>query len=776
MDVKKIPTKFNLPGELIKALEDSGVTKLFPPQELAINRGVLNGENFVLACPTASGKTLIAELCMLKNILLNRTRCLYIVPLRALASEKYEEFRTKYGSLNVNVGVSTGDYDVAAKSLRGFHILVATSEKVDSLLRQRCDWLTNNLSVAVFDEVHFLNDKQRGPTLEILLSRIRIINPKTQILALSATISNAREIASWLGAQLVESNWRPVPLKEGVYLENKINFDDGSSKQINLNINHEVTKLALDTVKEGGQALVFLNTRVSSQTQAKIISSEMSGLSQIEKNNLKQVSSQALNTLGEPTKICKKLSEAIKLGVAFHHAGLHPKQRKLVEDNFRNNTIKIVCATPTLAAGVNLPARRVIIRDFKRYSPGLGQDFIPVFEYKQYAGRAGRPQYDKFGESVLVAKTSLERKMLFSEYIYKDPEPIQSKLNNEACLRTHILSSIASGFTNNMDRLRDFFKTTFYAFQNSAKDLAHILYSVVDFLKKEEFIKESTHSTRPVLKHGVCGSTCSPSLEPSRAKSRGSGLILSGTSLPRPEGRGLSAVEVSENTFRPTLFGTLTSRLYIDPLSALILRNGLRRATLKTDYFALLHLACCCSEIEELALNKNDYHNLEIYYNLNLESLLVPFEDVLRFFDFDIYLAQLKTSIMLSKWIEEEKEENICVEFKIGPGDIRRLINSAGWLMYCSYQLAKIFGLRSILPKTDKLVTRLHYGVKEELLELVGLKGIGRVRARSLYSHGFETLSRIKTADIRMLTKIPHIGEKIATSIKEQLVPRNIRF
>ncbi|MFH1202337.1 MAG: DEAD/DEAH box helicase [Candidatus Omnitrophota bacterium] len=723
MEIKSLSKKFNLPEELVKTLESAGLTSFYPPQAMAIKRGILDGGNFVLSCPTASGKTLVAELCMLKDILLHKNRCLYVVPLRALASEKYEDFKQKYSRLNIKVNISTGEFDTSGRDLGGFDILIATCEKVDSLLRQRCEWLTNNLGTVVFDEVHFLNDPSRGPTLEILISRIRQLNSRTQILALSATISNAVQIAKWLNAQLIETDWRPVPLKEGVYFEDKINFDDGTSRIINLDIKHDIAKLALDTVGDGGQALVFVNTRVSTQTQARLISKEASGfIKESDKKALTQISKEILNTLSEPTKICRRLAETVAGGIAFHHAGLHPKQRKIVEDYFKKNIIKVICATPTLAAGVNLPSRRTIIRDFKRYSPGLGQDFIPVFEYKQFAGRAGRPQYDKVGESVLVAKTALERKMLFSEYVYKDPEPIQSRLNNVAALRTHVLSCIASGFTHTRDDLSSFFKTTFYAFQNNSRDLSYALESILNFLKNEGLIKESPHN------------------------------------------------------LKATIFGILANRLYINPLSAVIIRNGLKKARTNTKYFSLLHLACCCPEIEALALNRNDYEGLNLYYDMNADELLLSYDDLSDLFDLEDYLGQLKTALMLEKWMEEEKEEIICEEFKVGPGDIRRIIESADWLVYCCHKFARLLGHKELLAKIDQLSTRINYGIKEELLELVGLRGVGRVRARSLYNHGFNSLFKIRNANIKTLDKIPHIGKKIAINIKEQLLKNSLRL
>ena len=199
--------------------------------------------------PTASGKTFIAELCMLKSILHNDGRCLYIAPLKALASEKFEDFKEKYSSLGIKVGIATGDFDSPNKFLNRYQIVIATAEKVDSLLRSRARWLLSGLSVVVIDEIHFLNDGARGPTLEILIARIKQLNPDIQFLGLSATVSNAGEIAGWLKAEPVISEWRPVPLREGVYYNEQIVFNRSGTKLIKEDTREDLSKLTLDTLR-----------------------------------------------------------------------------------------------------------------------------------------------------------------------------------------------------------------------------------------------------------------------------------------------------------------------------------------------------------------------------------------------------------------------------------------------------------------------------------------------------------------------------------------------
>ena len=211
-----------IPEDILSFYADSTITELYPPQVDAIERGLLDGKNMVIATPTASGKTLLAEFAMLKSIC-QGGKCLYIVPLKALASEKFDDF-SKFSRLGVKVGISTGDYDVKDERLGYNDIIIATSEKADSLLRNRVGWM-EELTVVVADEVHLLDSADRGPTLEVTLTKLRGVNPRAQLLALSATVTNADEMAGWLNAEIILSDWRPISLHEGVYLPETGNIE-----------------------------------------------------------------------------------------------------------------------------------------------------------------------------------------------------------------------------------------------------------------------------------------------------------------------------------------------------------------------------------------------------------------------------------------------------------------------------------------------------------------------------------------------------------------------
>ena len=219
MDLKSIQSK--IPKELYDILEKE-ITNLRPAQEKSIKKGLLDGKNLLVCTPTASGKTLIAELAALKAIIENKGKAIYIVPLKALASEKYKDFKRRYDKI-AKVALSMGDIDSVDAFLSDYDLIVTTSEKLDSLIRHRAPWLSN-IATVVVDEIHLLNDQQRGPTLEILITILKKILKNVQIIGLSATIGNAEELAEWLDAELVVDEWRPVKLHKGIYLDGKVEF------------------------------------------------------------------------------------------------------------------------------------------------------------------------------------------------------------------------------------------------------------------------------------------------------------------------------------------------------------------------------------------------------------------------------------------------------------------------------------------------------------------------------------------------------------------------
>jgi helicase len=220
MKLNDVQTKLN--PDFYKTLIDNNISEFRPCQEKAINAGLLDFKSLLVCTPTASGKTLIAEIAALENIISGKGKAVYIVPLKALATEKYKSFKAKYSHL-IKVGISIGDIDSSDSYLSNYDLIVCTAEKFDSLIRHHTPWL-KYVSCLIIDEVHLLNDVSRGPTVEIIITLVKHLIKDIQLIALSATIGNPQQLAEWLGSELIIDYWRPVELKHGIYLDGKIEF------------------------------------------------------------------------------------------------------------------------------------------------------------------------------------------------------------------------------------------------------------------------------------------------------------------------------------------------------------------------------------------------------------------------------------------------------------------------------------------------------------------------------------------------------------------------
>ncbi len=650
--------ELQLDPQVVTLLEGEGLDQLYPPQEDAIKAGVLDGKNLVLASPTASGKTLVAEICILKHILERNGKAIYLAPLRALASEKFKEFQ-RYSSIkkpsgeHLRIGMSTGDYDSSDPWLGRYDIIISTNEKADSLLRHRAPWM-NELSLVVADEIHLLTEHERGPTLEVVLTRLTEINPDIQMLALSATVRNADEVGQWLHAGSVTTDWRPVPLREGIYNLGQLQFNDGSSRAIQSGTKTPVLDIALDVLSSGGQALIFTETRRSAvEMGRKAALAVKPRLSKIEERSLNTIAERILSS-GEKTRLGEALASQIASGAGFHHAGLTGPHRGIVETAFRDGRIKVLAATPTLAAGVNLPARTVIISSYERFESGHGRYPISVLEYKQFCGRAGRPKYDKYGESVLIARNQDEADWLMENYVIAQPEKLWSKLAVEKILRPHVLSTVAAGYAKTEEGLYEFFGRTFYAHQYGPRMIKGKIGEVLKFLAKEEMV------------------------------------VM--------EGRDLEA----------SRFGKRVSELYIDPMSAVIIRDGLYNRAKKMTDFSLLHLISRTpdlaprprprgSELDKLGIMAESQSDEIMGYAPN------QFEDPIAY---DEFLSELKASLVLSDWISEFTEDQILETRKVEPGDLLRLVQGTEWLVFAAQELARLFGHKDLLANMEMLRVR----------------------------------------------------------------------
>ena len=660
--------------ELISSIGD---IELYPPQEDAINAGLLEREqNFVIATPTASGKTLLAELVMLKSILTASGKCLYVVPLNALAYEKYRSFKDKYSFLRI--GISTGDYESSSRYLAGNDIIILTLEKFDSLTRLKPSWM-RGITVLVVDEVHVIGEDKRGPRLEGAIARFLSFNPSARVIALSATIQNADEFANWLHAYVVKSEWRPVPLKEEVFVAP----DDSI-----------IVERVLEEVKNGSQALVFVNTKRGAASFARKLAKLMD-------------SDPSLDELAERVDIgIDDLGEMVRHGVAYHNSWLHPEQRHALEEAFLAHRLKVICCTPTLAMGVSLPAKMVLIRNYKFFTPGRGTEPMPVCWVKQVFGRAGRPEHDDYGLGLIVARNEAERREIEQIYINGEPERIESQFSQDS-LREQILATIVAG-ARSAEQIEQFLDSTFYAYQEGAK--------VAVF-------KEQLNEILLDL-----------------------------------ESEGLIRIDKDKEDIRlrPTEFGKLSSRLYLSINSALDLREGLTSLKSKLQStlsdFELLLLLCRCEEVPPLRVKEALTIATSLTDNLEL-----------------VYASRyaLGSAIVAHAWIDELSYQELKSKFGVYPGEVHTNLYVLEWLSHAAARIARYLGLEPVYARLNELEDRIRHGVRHDLLDLVKIKGVGRVIARNLYSAGFRTHEEVARADLTRLKRIPGVGSRRATKLKE---------
>jgi len=705
--------KLKLPDSAIDFLKSQGFEKLYPPQADCIKSGLLDGKSILVSAPTASGKTLIAMLAMLNYLSKNNGKIIYLSPLRALAAEKFAEFK-KLEKISIGkkikTSISTGDFEHIEKNLENSNVLILTNEKMDSIIRHGAEWV-DEIGLVISDEVHLIGDESRGPTLEMILTHLKLLDLKPQIVGLSATITNSDEIAKWLDCKLVKNDWRPVPLSEGVYDGGKVMMSDGEIFEVKPSLRGIPIDLGVQCVQQGGQSLVFAETRVRSKslaTKAADIISEM--LEKKELTSLEKTSKQILAE-NEHTEIVKTLAILVKKGVAFHHAGLNQKCREIVEKEFRKGTIKLLSSTPTLAAGVNLPARRVVISNINRYNAKVGANRpISILEYKQLCGRAGRPQYDDYGESIIVGNGNAED--LTEYYIHGEPEPIISKITDDKSLRTHILSVIVTHPGIKKEELLKFFLQTLGGLQSSKATLSFAINIALRFLSSQQLIIKK------------------------------------------------------DERFAATPFGKKTSMLYIDPLTATSFRDTIDNVSQQRKHtFGFLHLITTCEEFfPKFSLRNKDYESTSLMIENHSSELIEPISE------YDCS----RSLLALQMWITESTELSLSDTLGIEAGDMHRMVENANWLSYCLREISKHIERPELLEEFDDLRKRIVYGIRDELLDLVRVKGIGRIRARILFKHNIKNLDDLAKIPINKLAEIDKIGLTIANNIKAEL--KKVRY
>lgn len=667
------------------------IEKLNPAQRAVVDSGYLDDDtNYIIAIPTASGKTLLGVMAAI-NTILKGGKVVYGVPLLSIQNEKVKEFKEleKHG---IKVGKHPKSSDLAVMVFESFDALT------------RFSWNTlHEVDLLIVDEFHMIGEYSRGPTIECAISRSNIINPSMRIIALSATLKNLNELSDWMEAHVVEHDYRPVPLHKDVLTTEEMGVK---------NKNEVVLKVLNHSIEDESQILVFVSTRRFTESLANNIAGKIkrkipSDKKKAFKNVAKKILDVPQRRGSRPTAICLKLAECVENGVAFHHAGLFNEQREIIEDEFRAGNLYMITATPSLMYGVNLPSKNVIIRDYTRWT-NQGPQNIPVFDYEQMSGRAGRPQYDSEGYSYLIAKSLDEAYNLKDYYVYGEVEATNSKLlENKDAVYRQIIAQVASKLSNNQTKILDFFNQTFYGYQ-----MVHNEYMSVFAAESMEY------EINTALEF----------------------LIQNGIIQPTPEG------------LKTTDFGTLIAKTNYSVESAVRLKEFALQG--EFDIYKLIYEISKTPDMPKIAF-KGRKSKEPVRDKLNNKGIFVV----------DTGLAEA-TAATLIEWIDERTEYQIENAFNVYAAATRRAAYEASQMIKFYRDICQVFGIYSYTDKLDKLSARLYYGVKDDVISLVvSVKRLGRKRARALCNTFGSDLSYVSKEE---LMKVEGIGPKIAESIKKK--------
>jgi helicase len=807
---------------MVRVLLERKIFSFRSIQKKAIQNGLFFRKSFLVCAPSGSGKTLIGELCAMHGILNKFGKSAYLVPFKALASEKYNSFKNDYKRFGIRVELSIGDQEPEEERLQDADLIITTYEKCDSILRNFHDkpWILE-ISTIIIDEIHAISESDRGPRLESLIVRLNEFLEDLQIIGLSATIANPEFFNQWLTSlgtqtELIKSNERPVPLYYHI--------------DITKNKDSTIKKIINDTLSKEGQVLIFVNKRRLTQMLAKNLHSIVSShLSDKEKSECKKLEDKLSRIKGSVSD----LKKAVKNGVAFHHAGLLSNERRIVEESFRKHLIKVIICTTTLSAGINLPARVVVLRDFKKYNTsgkyvrnfeGYFEDsdgfsfFLPFSgnEVFQMLGRAGRPGLDSEGHGVILVSDINELNWVEEHYFTNnDPKsPLQPKyndlesgLNDINTLKEQVLLRVYEEENISSESLISFFKRTFFWYCMKQKMGENII-PIEQLLLIQEITPENLiklHANPTIISkvksknyaiklacftkssigayvktdYGVysvkfdCekGIQCSCGFENGISDGYASpkfsyefcehvtALLVHLLETPDPSFRkhvndiipqclraqyilnylfekGL-LLKNEDRTLRCSAFGKLIIKLYLYPISGVLIRSKLERFEI------------------------NSYHDMirEAYEVLRAERRVRDYKLLQPLID----------------WIDEEIVESILEKYHIMAGDlsnlkdnIERIITFMGIIAIhlAETGLEMQEKLIQVAEMAETLKIRVHYGIREELFDLVlRLQNVARIRARILFDAGYKTATQVKKEHPSILHRKTGLGLKLCKSI-----------
>jgi helicase len=752
MKVEKL-LRYGIPESMIESWRKNLAEELLPLQALAVTKyDLLNGQSLIISASTSSGKTFCGEMASVAN-LFKRKKVIYLVPLKAIAEEKFSDFEEKYSDLGIKVVISTRDRQENDRKIEksDFDLAIMIYEKFNQLLLRNMDILSQ-VNLIIVDELQMIVDPSRGPVLELALLKIRTSKYHPQILGLSAVLRDVNELSSWLGCKLLLEKSRPVELLQGILLDGKLFYrkhnsrEEGTEELVKLDSEEahptcsersepilfaNVEKL----VKDGEQVLVFLKSKLDSENCASLFSEEVNFPS-------------CLNTIEvlsdlENTTLKQKLIECLQKGVAFHNADLTFDERRIVEHFYLLGEIRVIFSTTTLSMGVNLPAKTVFIEAQKyqvgEYSDKAVMTPISLSEYENMSGRAGRLGLEKdFGRSILIAFNKFHFDSLWEGYIEGESTIDRSVLGGEEKIvfqldkkdvEDVVLDLITSGVAKNISQLEQVLQST-----PGGKFVLEKASSLDE--KVEELIQNK--------------------------------LLLTATN-----GKALSASKL----------GTLCARKGISVQTGLALKKKLEEM-LDFDSFSWFFDILDTKDGEEIYINVSFFEEENRMYEEALaqrcyqnQTINQKIKGLLeRKVGFSHKETQLiKLSFLLSDWITSENTLNLENKYLCRSGQIEQIGKKASWLLDATCGIARVLNSdRKLISFLRNFSQEVNFGVDRRGLKLAKLRipGLGRDYVWNLVNGGFYDPNRIKEAGLSDLEKL--IPIRVTERLKHKI--QNLKF
>ncbi|XP_016386800.1 helicase POLQ-like [Sinocyclocheilus rhinocerous] len=728
---------FGLPSkvkDLIFILK--GIQDLYEWQKTCLSLdSVQQRRNLIYSLPTSGGKTLVAEILIFKELLCRKKDALLILPYISLVQEKVRglsSFGIELDFMVEEYAGSKGRFPPVKRRNKN-SLYITTIEKGHSLVNSLIENdRLENIGLVVVDELHMLGDGSRGAILEMTLSKILYMSKSTQIIGMSATLGNVGDLQTFLKAENYTNDFRPVELKEYVKIKDSIYEVDpreetcfSFSRLLDFKYSSGMQKmdpdriiaLATEVIPQQS-CLIFCATKKNCENLAGMICKYLN------KEFLKHKEAEKATLLSELKNsgngsLCPVLQKTVPFGLAYHHSGLTSDERKLVEEAYSSGVLCLLTCTSTLAAGINLPARRVILR-----SPYVAAEFLKRSQYKQMVGRAGRAGIDAMGESILILQDkdiNMAKKLLSAPM-----EKCYSNLLHDGGrgLLSLVLSLIGLKITTTVEQVRDFMKGTLLSVQEAQvspeRSLWDLTVESIETLKQKSLIEVSADVNNQT--------------------------ILQITRLGRATFKGSVDLSCCDLLYRDLSKG----------LEGLLLNSFLHLVYLVTPY-DMVHQ---CKP--DWMIYFRQFTNLSPAEQKMATAVGVPESFVARMAagqsvrkSVDIVVVnRLYLALVLYSLLKETNLWNVSDRFQLTRGFVQTLLSSASAfgssVLHFTEELEEFWAYKALL---SELTRRLTYCVQAELIPLMEVAGVMEHRAKQLYNAGYKTLAHLANADPQILVQ-----------------------